>query len=464
MRIKALRVENFKRVTKIEIDTDRALVVLGGGNAAGKTSALDAITVALAGGRAIPADPIKRGEDRSEIELDLGDVVVKRTITRKKDGGLGGALTIRTSDGMSPRGAQSWLDQRLGNLSCDPVAFIRMDAKKQSERMREISGVDTTQIDGRRRALYSDRTELGRDGKRAAGALESMPHHPDAPAEEVAAEVVAAPTPVVPELVSVSAIAADLATAVETETAFANAERDASIATTALLDAKQEVTAATAALKAAQIAQGQAEARQGKCIAAVSACTVIDPEPIRSRLADAEATNAKNVAEADAANATARANTDAANAKARTEAEAVNAKVRANAARQVRADDVAALRAQYALKTDAIDALDTQRAKLLSDATFPIDGLGFDENGGVTYQGFPLEQASGAAKIRVSMAVALSGDPEIRVVLIRDASLLDQDSIELVAELAKEAGAQVWLERVGDADDGAVVIVDGEVV
>jgi hypothetical protein len=33
----------------------------------------------------------------------------------------------------------------------------------------------------------------------------------------------------------------------------------------------------------------------------------------------------------------------------------------------------------------------------------------------------------------------------------------------IIAEMAEAAGAQVWLERVGTADAGAVIIEDGEV-
>jgi hypothetical protein len=41
---------------------------------------------------------------------------------------------------------------------------------------------------------------------------------------------------------------------------------------------------------------------------------------------------------------------------------------------------------------------------------------------------------------------------------------LDEDNMAIVAEMAEAAGAQVWLERVGTGDAGAVIIEDGEVV
>ena len=52
----------------------------------------------------------------------------------------------------------------------------------------------------------------------------------------------------------------------------------------------------------------------------------------------------------------------------------------------------------------------------------------------------------------------------LRVLLIRDASLLDRESMRQVAVLAKEAGAQLWVERVEDDSETAVLIEDGSVV
>jgi hypothetical protein len=84
-------------------------------------------------------------------------------------------------------------------------------------------------------------------------------------------------------------------------------------------------------------------------------------------------------------------------------------------------------------------------------------------DGAVTFQEVPLSQASQAEQLRVGMALALAGKPEIPVALIRDGSHLDDESLALLADYAQEAGAQVWIERVGSHDAGAVVIEDGMV-
>ena len=144
-------------------------------------------------------------------------------------------------------------------------------------------------------------------------------------------------------------------------------------------------------------------------------------------------------------------------------AESTNAKVRANAAHVAAKARAKALADEYAAKTAAIDAIDAERTKRIADAKMPIDGLSFSEDGAVTFRGVPMSQASQAEAIRVSMAIGLAMSPELKIVLIRDGSLLDADSRTLVADIAAANGAQVWMEIVGK-EAGAVEIEDGALV
>jgi hypothetical protein len=68
------------------------------------------------------------------------------------------------------------------------------------------------------------------------------------------------------------------------------------------------------------------------------------------------------------------------------------------------------------------------------------------------------------ARVRHNQQIAeikLAFNPKLRV-LIRDASLLDQDNLRLIGEMAAERDAQVWLERVEVDDATTIVIEDGE--
>jgi hypothetical protein len=171
------------------------------------------------------------------------------------------------------------------------------------------------------------------------------------------------------------------------------------------------------------------KAVQAHDLAGQARAAVIDPAPIRQRIADAEGTNAK-----------ARANAE----RARVAAELEEARARAGAL------------------TALIDALDADKAMQLAEAKFPVEGLAFDE-GGVRLNGVPFSQASAAEQLRVSVAMGLAMNPRLRVLLIRDGSLLDDDSLALVAAMAAESDAQVWMERVGDGAECSVVIEDGAV-
>ena len=107
---------------------------------------------------------------------------------------------------------------------------------------------------------------------------------------------------------------------------------------------------------------------------------------------------------------------------------------------------------------------DRQKQKLnaLASAKMPVEGLSFC-NGVVTYNGLPYDQASDAERLRVSVAIAMATNPKLRVILVRNGSLLDEKGIRMLADLAQEKDYQIWLERVDSTGKVGVVLVDGEV-
>ena len=142
--------------------------------------------------------------------------------------------------------------------------------------------------------------------------------------------------------------------------------------------------------------------------------------------------------------------------------EETNQAIRANNQARGTAHRKAELQGQYEAATDELKRLDKVKADALAAAQFPVEGLSFDE-GGVTYQGVPFSQASSAEQIRVSVAMAMAMNPKLRVLRIKDGSLLDAETLEALREQVAENDFQLWLERVGDADEGAVIIDDGQV-
>src|SRR3990172_2313145 len=138
LRIVKLEAANVKRLTAVEITPDGSLIVVGGKNGAGKTSVLDSIAMALGGKDLVPELPLRRGADHGHVEVDLGDLVVRRTFTEKG----GGTLTVGNKDGAIYKSPQKILDQLVGRLSFDPLDFARMDPRQQRETLRSLVGLD----------------------------------------------------------------------------------------------------------------------------------------------------------------------------------------------------------------------------------------------------------------------------------------------------------------------------------
>ena len=404
MKIISLTAENVKRLRAVEITPDGNIVTITGRNAQGKTSVLDAIWLALGGGAAgrETVRPIRDGEDKASVTLDLGDLVVVRTWTGDKT-----ALTVKSADGAKYGSPQGVLDALVGRLSFDPLEFTRLSDRDQVAALLDLVDldVDLDDLAHQRQAAYDTRAEIGRQGK-AIGDIPALIE--GVPDEEVSA----------------AAILAELRVAKGIDLQIYNAERRAE-------QALNDVEKAEAALATARKWLDDAIAADVAAKAAVQALPEpIDMDAIEERLDSAEETN--QAIRHNAASIEARGRKDI-------------------------------LLANYQTQSDAIDAIDRAKAEALAGAKFPVDGLGFDDDG-VTFEGIPFSQASSAEQIRVSLAMAMSLNPKLRVIRILDGSLLDADNLALIGEMATAQDYQVWIERVSDTSETAVVIEDGAVI
>jgi hypothetical protein len=113
--------------------------------------------------------------------------------------------------------------------------------------------------------------------------------------------------------------------------------------------------------------------------------------------------------------------------------------------------------------TTGIEKVDAAKAQRLADAKFPVDGLSVTDTG-VTWQGLPFEQASTAIRTRVSAAIGFALNPKLKILLVRNGNDLDGKNLQLLADIAKEHGGQVWIERIAGGNGlQTVVIEDGAV-
>jgi hypothetical protein len=112
--------------------------------------------------------------------------------------------------------------------------------------------------------------------------------------------------------------------------------------------------------------------------------------------------------------------------------------------------------------TLTMDKREVEKREAIAAAKLPIDGISFGENE-ILLHGVPWAQASDAERLVASMQMAMAVNPTLRIVRVRDGSLLDDDSMKLVAEMAAKQDYQVWIERVDSSGQVGVVIENGRV-
>jgi hypothetical protein len=422
MKVIELTGENFRRLKAVRIRPDGAMVQVTGANDQGKSSVLDCLWALLKGRAVAGPEPIRRGAERAILAGKLGgervEWEVERVFRRDKSGDLTTDLKVTevAVDGSRrqiSKSPQAVLDGFLGALSFDPLAFARAKPAEQFELLKAfVPGFDFEANSKMRKARFDERTDINRDKDRAFAA-----------AEKIGAKLPPGPKP---KRVNTADAFNRLARAnkqIEENATLLRARQAQSDKVREMLDEAEELRARATTLE--KMANDMASAMAG--LPPISK----DPDvaAISAELLGAEQTN-RVVADHE-------------------EYERLTAECWSCS--------------RYSQeRTTAIAELDKKRADAIAAAKMPVEGLTLGD-GMVLFNGLPFEQASASARLKVSCAVAMASNPELRIIRTYDGSLLDEKSLGTLAAMAKSNEYQVFIERVSDKDGVGFYIVDGEV-
>ena len=409
MKITALELANVKRIKALRLEpSESGLTVIGGKNAQGKSSVLDAVAYAFGGETCRPTN-LKRegaiGDTIIHIETDDGFIIERK--------GKNSSLTV--TDPTGKKEGQKILDQMISRIAIDLPRFLNANDKEKATILLQILGVgeELAKLDQEEKSKYDSRTQIGREADQKEKAAQDLPWYEDAPEE--------------------------------------------AISPSALIKQQQDVLARNGRRADCRRNLEAAKEREGRLYETV--------QSLKERLAQAEkdlvkATEDYRLAQESAEGIGEDESTELIERQI-ADFEEVNRKVQANKERNRRLADAAVLREQYNSLTDEIEDVRKRRLALLTSADLPYPGLAVTD-GALTLNGKAWDCMSGAEQLIVGCSIAARLNPKARFVLLDKLEQLDLETLAEFGKWLEEQDLQCIATRVSTGDECALIIEDGE--
>ena len=425
--------EHFKNVKIIDFMPNRYVTTVSGANGAGKTSVLDVVFYALLGRKTLSPTLIRQGQKKGFIRVETNSHIVTRYLDDK-----GGTLQIEVkASNTLVKAPDDWLEGIAGSLGFDPLKFMRMKPEEQFQELRRLVAMDADvdDLETRNEADAEKITARKAEAKRLEAARDHITIDKTLPAESAD----------IAELLQQSRAAAEHNEAIKAEKRRRDSIEDQSIRFNQQYEAKQK-----------EIANLQSELALLKNSIDATLKTRKDWKPL-AELQDLAPLDAK-VSEATRTNSAIATNN-------------------ANKAQRERFEqDIDKLKDEITFTEEEVRSRKLTIASTLAKAKFPIPGLNFETisegSSGrerknpkkiITYNGIPLAEASSAEQIRVSTAIGMASKPELRFLLIRDGSLLDDKGLAILEQMAHENDYQILMEKVDTSGKVGIFMEDGTI-
>jgi len=430
LKILKLTAANIKTLVAIEINADGKEVILTGKNESGKSSAIDCIMLALKyraatrskNGKKYIEHPVRIGEDSAIIVVELNDMIITRRFI-----GESSYLEVKNKNGMIFQRPQEILDNLIGAIAFDPLEFASARAEEQAKILRDMAGLDLSEITEKRDILYEDRTLAGRDLTNEKARLDAM----DKPDPKTGDTEVSA-VKLTEELAEFNLMEDRNESIDDNKDDARNNYEDA---LEAEANTKRDLEDYEVRLSNAKI----------KFDTLVSAC--------KNRKIDLDtAEKAKPEIWKGTANIV-----DAVN-----QVEDINAEVRLKIEYNTVKESVKKLQKVHDKIDTALGKARDAITKAIEAAKYPLKGLTVVDDQ-VYLDDIVFQDLSDGKKLVASTSIAMALNPDLRAIFARNASLLDEDNLQLIRDLAEDKNYQLWIESVHTDEPSAVRFVDGRI-
>lgn len=419
-KVKNVSIRNLRNVKALDVEFTDSLVKISWNNGAGKSTLVDAIFLAIVGktyigkGRSIES-LINQWESKAEIEVTLQDSGKKLKISRTIRESWSVALDIWSSEW--EKLTQTDLDKLLSDFTIDPLAFTRMSKKDQYEVIKQVTGVDTKDVDAKIKEKYELRTLANRSYKEAKTVLDEMgtvEYIEVIDTQEIIKQIDEANTKNLE-----AERAQDLIKQLEDQVWKNNQQMwEIDWQIKALQDKRAQIELQTTEIQA-RLENGKAKKWE-----------IIDTQSLKDKLANAQEHNQK-----------------AARFEKYCELK----------------ESVKWLESKAMWLDNDVKTLTEEKEIMIKDAKLPIDGMIFSEDDWIVVNGIPFDQYSSAQQMIMACRIATAMTPDLKVIYIKDGSLLDNNRLQELEEFAAVNEYQIFCERVGEEVD-TIILRDWEIL
>lgn len=417
LRILQAEIKNFKNIDYREVEFSGRSVVIAASNQAGKSNFIQAICSPV-NANYIPLEPIKQGEERGHVIITIGgelhgEEVEYKVATYFSQEHKRGRLVLEDKDGTPIKGGEKGiLNDIIGDISFDIMEFVRLaktptgklskdGVRQQIEVLKSIMPKETTKalfdLDTEKTEVYNKRTNSNREIKH----WEGMIARSEFSQEEIEKYS---------KKLDVKELSAQIAKAGKT-----NENIDKSNKFLATYEESQAIIKEQIEdLNIKLILNEQQKVKVDNFLLA-------NPEKI-----DVEALNTSFENLSDH-------NTNYDKVKALDESKLM-------LTTEKKSSDKA---------TERLAAIDIEKKEVFANAKMPVKGLTFDEEQ-VLYKGLPLaeDQLSTSQLIGIGLKIGMALNPNLRLLVIKDGSLLDNKTMAFVLKICADKGYQLLIEKV----------------
>lgn len=430
LQITRLSLTNCGIIEAAAIHPDGSPVVLAGDNGAGKSTVLNAIESVLFGRKL--AEPITHGQDKAEIKLELAEAGqtkplyrIEQVIKQTKDGPAFG-LKVYDADKKQVPSPREFINSLIASgAALDPTEIMQARpgerpetfAKRQAETLMDRLGLSAqaATLDEQ----IKTKSEARKQAKDAAESLQSR------------LEALEVPPGTPDEPVDVAQLGSQIASYKQLEAEREKIEEKVRIAQETAKRAKDALEKARNDYNVATLR----EADMGKVMAEFNEMN--PKEGIANALSEAQ--------------------------ERLSTANATNAAVTKKRDRKTLSVQLAEAEGKTSRLTTELEKLRTERLDLVRNAKLPVEGLELTTEA-LLYKGKPLAQESTGNQIRICSMLAMAEEPECRIVLIKEGSLVNAKNRQVIYDIAAERQWSVWEERFSETPvDGALWITNGQI-